>query len=176
MPVTLDTYLPSEQELTVEELNIGYPALKAGSFHLGKYCEAQRDEFMLCRQEEKDPRKCLAEGRAVTSCALEFFRKVKSTCMDEFNQYANCLDRGSPDLKFRMCRNTQSVFDKCVQDNMGMERPYYGYFCAPKVIRTNRPRPAPEPPLEFPNTPDELPDTMPRKPAPYSQGGGRQFF
>ncbi|KAF0304452.1 hypothetical protein FJT64_023749 [Amphibalanus amphitrite] len=74
------------------------------------------------------------------------------------------------------CRNTQSVFDKCVQDNMGMERPYYGYFCAPKVIRTNRPRPAPEPPLEFPNTPDELPDTMPRKPAPYSQGGGRQFF
>ncbi|KAF0292347.1 NADH dehydrogenase [ubiquinone] 1 alpha subcomplex subunit 8 [Amphibalanus amphitrite] len=59
-------------------------------------------EFMLCRQEEKDPRKCLAEGRAVTSCALEFFRKVKSTCLDEFNQYANCLDRGSPDLKFRM--------------------------------------------------------------------------
>ena len=47
MPITLDTYLPSEEELTVQEVEIGYPALKAGSFHLGKYCEAQRDVSTL---------------------------------------------------------------------------------------------------------------------------------
>jgi len=172
----MDTHLPSDEELTVEELNIGYPAMKAGSFHLGKYCEAQRNEFMLCRLEEKDPRKCLVEGKAVTACALEFFRLVKKSCLDEFNQYANCLDRGSPDLKFRVCRNTQSVYDKCIQDNLGLERPYYGYFCEPKVIKTIRPRPTPEEALEFPNTPDELPANFPRKHAPYSEGGSRSHF
>jgi len=56
---------------------------------------------MLCRQELNDPRKCLAEGRAVTACALEFFRKVKKTCYAEFTQYANCLDKSSGDLHFK---------------------------------------------------------------------------
>ena len=55
---------------------------------------------MLCRNEEKDPRKCLAEGRAVTACSLEFFRKVKKSCASEFTQYANCLDRSSTDFSF----------------------------------------------------------------------------
>lgn len=31
------------------------------------------------------------------------------------------------------CRNTQGVYDKCVFDNMGIERPEYGYFCRAKV-------------------------------------------
>lgn len=56
---------------------------------------------MLCRSELSDPRKCLEEGRAVTSCALEFFRKVKKTCADEFTQYATCLDKSSGDLNFK---------------------------------------------------------------------------
>jgi hypothetical protein len=57
-------------------------------------------EFMLCRKELDDPRKCIGEGRAVTSCALEFFRKVKKTCFKEFTQYANCLDKSSTKLEF----------------------------------------------------------------------------
>lgn len=54
-------------------------------------------EFMLCRMEEKDPRKCLAEGKAVTACTMDFFRKVKGSCLNEFNQYANCIDKSSGD-------------------------------------------------------------------------------
>lgn len=57
-------------------------------------------EFMLCRKELNDPRKCIDEGKAVTSCALEFFRKVKKTCFKEFTQYANCLDKSSTKLEF----------------------------------------------------------------------------
>lgn len=55
---------------------------------------------MLCRQELDDPRACLGEGKAVTSCALDFFRKVKKTCHDEFMQYATCLDKSSGTMAF----------------------------------------------------------------------------
>lgn len=55
---------------------------------------------MLCRQELDDPRKCLDEGKAVTACALEFFRKIKKTCYDEFTQYSTCLDKTGGDLAF----------------------------------------------------------------------------
>jgi NADH dehydrogenase (ubiquinone) 1 alpha subcomplex subunit 8 len=55
---------------------------------------------MLCRKELQDPRKCISEGKAVTSCALEFFRKVKKTCFKEFTQYANCLDKSSTNFEF----------------------------------------------------------------------------
>lgn len=37
--ITKNFPLPSEEELSVEEINLGTPSLRAGSFHLGKYCE-----------------------------------------------------------------------------------------------------------------------------------------
>ena len=55
---------------------------------------------MLCSKEERDPRKCISEGKEVTACALEFFRKVKKSCLEEFNQYASCLDKSSRDLRY----------------------------------------------------------------------------
>lgn len=39
MVVTLEHDLPTDEELTVPELNLSGPALRAGSFHLGKYCQ-----------------------------------------------------------------------------------------------------------------------------------------
>lgn len=39
MPITLEYDLPNEEELTVPELNISGPALRAGAFQLGKYCQ-----------------------------------------------------------------------------------------------------------------------------------------
>lgn len=39
MVITLDQNLPTEDELTVPELNLSGPALRAGAFHLGKYCQ-----------------------------------------------------------------------------------------------------------------------------------------
>lgn len=41
MVVTNDTTLPTEEELTVPEINLSSAALRAGAFHLGKYCEKQ---------------------------------------------------------------------------------------------------------------------------------------
>ena len=41
--LTEDTFLPSDEELTVPEVNVSSPALRAGAFHMGKYCENQNN-------------------------------------------------------------------------------------------------------------------------------------
>jgi hypothetical protein len=41
--ITEDFNLPTEDELTVPEVNLSSPALRAGSFHMGKYCENQNN-------------------------------------------------------------------------------------------------------------------------------------
>ncbi len=73
--------LPSEEDLTVQEIPMGTAYLRAGAMHLGKVCEAQNNEFIMCRNELNDPRKCLDEGKEVTSCALDFFQKVSDKKM-----------------------------------------------------------------------------------------------
>lgn len=43
MVVSHDVTLPTEEELTVQEVNLSGPALKAGAFHLGKACEFENN-------------------------------------------------------------------------------------------------------------------------------------
>ena len=64
---------------------------------------------------------------------MEFFRKVKATCAAEFMSYVNCMEKSSGDMQFYECRKTQGVYDKCVEEKMGLKRPHYGYHCLPKV-------------------------------------------
>ncbi|CAG0916224.1 unnamed protein product [Notodromas monacha] len=168
--------LPTDEELTVEEVNLSSVTLTAAAFQYGKYCENYNNEFMLCRREEKDPRKCLDEGKLVTSCALEFFRKVKKSCSAELADYSYCLDKSSTNLDPSKCRRTQGVYDQCILDNLGIERPHFGYFSRAKVHHTERPRPpvlgVPEG-GEFPNKPDGLPDDFPMSKPAY---GNRRFM
>uniref|UniRef100_A0A6M2DI53 NADH dehydrogenase [ubiquinone] 1 alpha subcomplex subunit 8 n=1 Tax=Xenopsylla cheopis TaxID=163159 RepID=A0A6M2DI53_XENCH len=173
MVVTNDVYLPPDEELTVPEVNLSSPYLQAGAFHLGKQCEFQNNEFVLCRNELEDPRACIQEGKAVTSCALDFFRKMKKSCAAEFHQYANCLDKSSGDLAMRYCRKTQMALDKCAFDNYGMERPEYDYFAKPKIHDSKRPKPEPEPMQVFPDATPEIPKDLEKPPAKY---GSRFVF
>lgn len=78
-----DYKFPTDEELFggVEDVPLGTPYLKAGAFHYGKYCEAQNNEFVLCKHETRDPIACLPEGKVVTNCANEFFRKVWNCLM-----------------------------------------------------------------------------------------------
>merc|ERR1712080_710349 len=144
----------------------GTPSLRAGAMHLGKYCETQNNEFMLCREETRDPRQCLKEGRDVTSCSMQFFRKVKATCATEFMTYTSCLEKSSADLAFNECRKTQGVFDACILKNLGMERPHFGYHCLPKIHETDRPAPVEQKPAWMDNDKakklGELPAAFPR--------------
>ncbi|XP_072937593.1 NADH dehydrogenase [ubiquinone] 1 alpha subcomplex subunit 8 [Epargyreus clarus] len=172
MVLTSDIHLPEESELTVPEVNLSSAALRAGSFHLGKHCEQVNNEFMLCRFEEEDPRKCINEGKAVTACTMDFFRKVKNSCLAEFNQYSNCLDKSSGDYSFDYCRKTQGVFDKCMLEKMNLERPPFGYFTEVRVHDSKRPKPLEEPKAVYPDATPALPEDAEKKPARF----GSRFF
>ncbi len=56
---------------------------------------------MLCSKEEKDPRKCVGEGKEVTRCGIEFFQKVKEHCAEEFTKYWKCLDNSGMDMAYK---------------------------------------------------------------------------
>ncbi|XP_022127393.1 NADH dehydrogenase [ubiquinone] 1 alpha subcomplex subunit 8 [Pieris rapae] len=172
MTITNDVVLPEESELTVQEINLSTPTLHAASFHLGKYCEEVNNEFMLCRFEEKDPRKCINEGKAVTACSLEFFRKVKKACLAEFNQYAHCIDKSSGDMALQHCRKTQGVFDQCMLENLNLERPPFGYFTEVRVHDTKRPKPAVEGKAVYPDATPALPENAEKKPSRF----GSRFY
>ena len=173
MVVTENIVLPSDEELTVQEINLTFPTLQAAAFHLGKYCEWQNNEFMLCKREESDTRKCLQEGKDVTACALDFFQKIKKNCRAEFDQYSNCIDKSSGRSAFEPCRKTQAVFDKCVLDKLNIERPAYGYFCEVKIHDTKRPKKEPVVP-EYPKLPTfPTEEESPRLPPKY---GNRRFW
>ena len=40
----------------IVQVPLGTPSLRSAAMHLGKYCEVQNNEFMLCRTETQDPR------------------------------------------------------------------------------------------------------------------------
>ncbi|XP_032835482.1 NADH dehydrogenase [ubiquinone] 1 alpha subcomplex subunit 8 [Petromyzon marinus] len=132
--------VPSAEELRAPAVNVSSAVLKAASHHLGSHCDLHNKEFMLCRWEEKDPRKCLAEGRKVTNCTLDFFRKIKSQCAEPFDAYWGCLDeRGNQE--FRHCRVPQRAFDSCVLDKLGWVRPDLGELSKVTKVKTERPLP-----------------------------------
>ncbi|XP_044744558.1 NADH dehydrogenase [ubiquinone] 1 alpha subcomplex subunit 8 [Coccinella septempunctata] len=167
MSITEETYLPTDDELTVQEVNLSGPVLKAAAFHYGLACLNENNEFMLCRKETNDPRACLNEGKAVTNCALNFFRQVKKSCAEEFQQYYTCIDKSSINQSYSPCRKTQGVFDKCMKDNLNLERAPFDYFARVQVHKTDRPRPPVEPIPHYPDTPASLPPDAPKPPAKY---------
>ena len=113
----------TNEQLTVDELKITSAVLVGGAHHFGAYCSKESDAFMECRIDSKDPRKCLEEGRNVTKCATEFFRKVKGSCNEEFTKYWTCLDYKNQDLSH--CKKPQKVFDTCMADKLNLQRAKY---------------------------------------------------
>jgi NADH dehydrogenase (ubiquinone) 1 alpha subcomplex subunit 8 len=111
---------------------------------------------MLCKAEEKDPRKCLKEGRDVTNCGLSFLQRVKKTCRDEAEAFARCTEWNDWDLWFENCRREQRVYDLCMEKKMGLPKPPFGYFTQVRVHDSKRPKPVPYVP-EFPDRSKGLP-------------------
>lgn len=171
MVLTKDTYLPSEDELRTEEITMSSPALRAGASHFGKYCDIESKEFMLCRGEEHDPRKCLKEGKAVTECGLEFYRLLKGNCYDSFERQWRCIEVASPHQEVWRCRKTQAKFDKCMVEKLGIERPPIGYFSSVRIHDTTRPRPKKIPIRQYEEIP-RCPDDY-QTPDPNKRGGTR---
>ncbi|KAM7003942.1 NADH dehydrogenase [ubiquinone] 1 alpha subcomplex subunit 8 [Passerculus sandwichensis] len=163
--------VPPLEELDVQEVAVSSAVLKAAAHHYGSQCDRPNKEFMLCRWEEKDPRKCLREGRQVNQCAIDFFRRIRTHCAEPFTAYWTCIDY-SNQQELRRCRKQQAAFDSCVLDKLGWVRPELGDLSKVTKVKTDRPlpenayhsrpRPEPNPPIE-----GEL------KPSPL---GSRLFF
>ena len=65
------------------------------------------------------------------------------------------------------CRNTQGVLDKCMLDNLNIERPEYGYFSRAKIHHTDRPAPLKREKKVYEDATPALPDDYPRPPAKF---------
>lgn len=108
------------EQLEVEELKVTSALLVGAAHHFGAYCEKQNDAFMECRIDHKDPRKCLEVGKNVTSCAKEFFSKIKGGCNEEFTEFWTCLDYKNQDSS--RCRKSQKVFDSCMASKLNVHK------------------------------------------------------
>jgi len=108
---------------------------------------------------------------------MDFFKKVKLHCAEEFTTYWKCIDKSGHDMNYKRCRQTQGVFDKCIFDHLGQERPELGYFSKVRVHHTKRPEP--EKKVILPEeVPVEHPKWHPADPFPpnVGTGGGTPFM
>lgn len=160
MPLTDDITLPNHEEINHKEIPLTHNFFLSSAMWLGKYCDNQCKEFMLCRQEEMDPRKCLDYGHQVTECGMEFFKKVKKVCREELEWYTKCLDYSGREPEYRRCRREQAMFDGCMFDN-GFERAKFGHFQMVRVHNSDRPKPKPHVPL-FPDSVETFDITDPK--------------
>lgn len=175
MVLTDDITLPSEEELTREEIPLTHNFFLSSAMWLGKYCDNQCKDFMLCRQELMDPRKCLDKGHKVTDCGLEFFKKVKKTCKEELEWYTKCLDFSGREPHYFKCRREQALFDGCMYES-GFERAKFGHF---QVLRIHDPdweRPKKHVPI-FEDSVEHFDYTKPEYKEPPRGGlGGRKTW
>lgn len=110
----------SKKELDVDELKVTSAVLMGAAHHYGTHCQKVNEEFMECRVASKDPRCCLEEGKQVTRCAVDFFRKVKGSCNEEFTAHWSCLDYHNQEYPY--CRSTQKPLDSCMADKLSLKR------------------------------------------------------
>lgn len=171
MTLTDEITLPTDEEIAHKDIPLTHNYLLSSAMWLGKYCDNQCKDFMLCRKEVMDPRKCLKYGHEVTNCGIEFFKKVKNTCRDELTWYTKCVDFSGQEINARKCRREQALFDGCMYEN-GFERARFGHF---QLLRSHEPdfeRPKKTVPL-FPDsveTPDYY-NPEHRQPGPRGLAG-----
>ncbi|EXX66366.1 hypothetical protein RirG_124450 [Rhizophagus irregularis DAOM 197198w] len=63
VPFKDETPLPDDIP-KVEEVGATSAPLKSASFFIGAYCKDFNDDFMLCKNENNDPKHCLKEDRS----------------------------------------------------------------------------------------------------------------
>ena len=172
MVLTDDIHLPDDDELNHKEIPVNTYLMRASAMHLGKYCDNQCKEYMLCRKEERDPRKCLPYGQDVTECGIDFYKKVKKTCRGELEWYSTCLEFTGQETSYHRCRNEQAIYDTCMDQN-GFERAPFGHFLKIRVHDSERPKPKPFTPI-FPDAVAGFDFENKAKDVPEVSAGGKR--
>ncbi|KAJ3297923.1 hypothetical protein HK104_011383 [Borealophlyctis nickersoniae] len=102
----------------VEEVGCTSAPLESMAYFFNAHCKDYTEDFMLCKNENLDPRNCLKEGRKVTRCALNLIQKLKDNCDKEWQQHWNCLDFNNHELW--RCRPAEREFNDCVFKKLGL--------------------------------------------------------
>ncbi|KAJ2658839.1 ndufa8, NADH-ubiquinone oxidoreductase complex I 19kd subunit [Coemansia sp. RSA 1200] len=113
------TPLPKEIPPVDEVGSTGAP-LKSASFFIGTHCKEYNEDFMLCKDETRDPKHCLLEGRKVTRCAVDALQKIQSQCLGEFRAHWNCLDYKNQE--FGRCREQEKPLNDCLFKAFGWKK------------------------------------------------------
>ncbi|KAJ8142762.1 hypothetical protein OY671_004107 [Metschnikowia pulcherrima] len=105
----------------VEEVGATSAPLLSASYFIGAKCKPYNDDFMLCKDEHNGGSvECLKEGRRVTRCAVSVLNDLNKYCFDEFKLHYECLEQENHQLG--SCRATEKIFNKCVFDNLKLEK------------------------------------------------------
>jgi len=90
--------------------------LYAAAKEIGMHCREENQSFLQCKAIESDPAKCFEKGRSVQRCVLELLMSLNTTCPQQFEAYARCLDEQSaPSYAFERCRRQEAALVDCRQ-------------------------------------------------------------
>ncbi|EIN10491.1 NADH dehydrogenase alpha subcomplex subunit 8 [Punctularia strigosozonata HHB-11173 SS5] len=104
----------------VSELGATSAPLKSAAFFIGAHCQEYNDDFMLCKEENRDPAHCLKEGRRVTRCAQDLIAKMRENCAKEFEAHWNCLEHNNH--AYNLCRKQERPLNNCMFEKLGLKK------------------------------------------------------
>ncbi|EAU82710.1 NADH-ubiquinone oxidoreductase subunit [Coprinopsis cinerea okayama7 len=104
----------------VHEIGATSGPLKSAAFFIGAHCREYNEDFMLCKNENRDPGHCLKEGRRVTRCAQDLLTKMQQNCMETFQAHFECLERNNHE--YYLCRKPERKLNACMFEKLGLTK------------------------------------------------------
>jgi NADH dehydrogenase (ubiquinone) 1 alpha subcomplex subunit 8 len=89
-----------------------YLALLCAAPMVGDECLEHNAAFMLCKQQDNNPAKCVHEGEKVTACTLKVLRKAEEQCDPSYKAFQLCLRDNA--RRFYYCQEQQKAFEACM--------------------------------------------------------------
>ncbi|KAF4619573.1 hypothetical protein D9613_004794 [Agrocybe pediades] len=104
----------------VDEVGATSGPLKSAAFFIGAYCKEYNEDFMLCKNENRQPEHCLKEGRKVTRCAIDLLTKMRENCGKQFDAHWECLEKNNHE--YFLCRKPERTLNSCMFDKLGLTK------------------------------------------------------
>jgi len=116
-PTPLPDHIPQ-----VDEIGATSAPLYSAAYFIGARCQPYNDDFMLCKEEAQGTGEidCLKEGRRVTRCAASVIKDINAHCAESFKLHFDCLNNNN--YKMANCRKAETLLNKCVFDNLKLEK------------------------------------------------------
>ncbi|KAF8883186.1 hypothetical protein CPB84DRAFT_1790284 [Gymnopilus junonius] len=116
----------------VEEVGVTSAPLKSAAFFIGAYCKEYNEDFMLCKNENREPGHCLKEGRKVTRCTIDLITKMREHCLSQWDEHWNCLEKKNQE--YYLCRPAERKLNACMFEKLGLTKTIPGTPTGQKPI------------------------------------------